>query len=270
MLQLRDIRKTFNAGTDNEVRGLDGVTLDFEPGTWTVVIGSNGSGKSTMQSAISGTFGLDGGSITVGGTDITAWPEHRRAHIIGRVFQDPYAGSAPSLTVAENLALAEGRGTRRTLAPLLRRSRRAAWREMLAEIGLGLERRLDDPIGLLSGGQRQSITLLMATATAPKVLLLDEHTAALDPRSADQVIQLTSRIVARHRATTIMVTHSMAQAAALGDRLVAMHRGRVYLDVRGADKRRLRVEDLHDVFAQMRQDDRLDHAALALLAAEYA
>ena len=147
---------------------------------------------------------------------------------------------------------------------------REAWRAMLAEIGLGLEHRLDDPIGLLSGGQRQSITLLMATAQAPKVLLLDEHTAALDPRSAEQVIQLTSRIVSRHQATTIMVTHSMAQAAALGDRLVAMHRGRVYLDVSGAEKRRMRPEDLHDLFAQMRRDDQLDPAALDLLAREYA
>lgn len=270
MLALEDVRKTFNAGTENEVRGLDGVTLAFEPGTWTIVIGTNGSGKSTMQSAISGAFELDGGSIRIDGTSITGWPEHRRARLIGRVFQDPYAGSAPSLTVAENLALAEGRGSPRTLAPLLRRSRRETWRAMLAEIGLGLEHRLDDPIGLLSGGQRQSITLLMATAQAPKVLLLDEHTAALDPRSAEQVIQLTSRIVSRHQATTIMVTHSMAQAAALGDRLVAMHRGRVYLDVSGAEKRRMRPEDLHDLFAQMRRDDQLDPAALDLLAREYA
>jgi len=184
VLRLDAVRKTFNPGTANEVRALAGVTLEFAPGSFTVVIGTNGSGKSTLQGAVSGAFELDAGSISVDGRDITRWPEHRRAHLVGRVFQDPFAGTAPGLTVAENLALASKRGRWRTLAPLLRGARRGEWRDLLAQIGLGLEHRLDDPIGLLSGGQRQSITLLMATLTNPPVLLLDEHTAALDPRSA--------------------------------------------------------------------------------------
>ncbi|NBQ14293.1 MAG: ATP-binding cassette domain-containing protein, partial [Proteobacteria bacterium] len=165
MLTLDGVRKTFNPGTANEVRALAGVNLEFEAGSFTVVIGTNGSGKSTLQGAIAGAFPLDAGRIVVDGTDITPWPEHRRAYVVGRVFQDPFAGTAPGLTVAENLALASKRGRWRTLAPLLRGARRGEWRDLLAQIGLGLEDRLDDPIGLLSGGQRQSITLLMATLT---------------------------------------------------------------------------------------------------------
>jgi putative ABC transport system ATP-binding protein len=260
MLRLDGVRKTFNPGTANEVRALGGVTLEFAPGSFTVVIGTNGSGKSTLQGAISGAFELDAGSISVDGTDITRWPEHRRAQVVGRVFQDPFA---------ENLALASKRGKPRTLAPLLRGAKRGAWRELLAQIGLGLENRLDDPIGLLSGGQRQSITLLMATLTNPKVLMLDEHTAALDPRSAELVIGLTTRLVARSSSTTIMVTHSMQQAASLGDRLIAMHRGRVYLDVSGSEKRQLMESDLLALFSQMRRDDRFDDDACAMVAAQY-
>ncbi len=269
MLRLDGVRKTFNPGTANEVRALGGVTLEFAPGSFTVVIGTNGSGKSTLQGAISGAFELDAGSISVDGTDITRWPEHRRAQVVGRVFQDPFAGTSPELTVAENLALASKRGKPRTLAPLLRGAKRGAWRELLAQIGLGLENRLDDPIGLLSGGQRQSITLLMATLTNPKVLMLDEHTAALDPRSAELVIGLTTRLVARSSSTTIMVTHSMQQAASLGDRLIAMHRGRVYLDVSGSEKRQLMESDLLALFSQMRRDDRFDDDACAMVAAQY-
>ena len=269
MLQLNSVRKTFNPGTANEVRALAGVTLALAPGSFTVVIGTNGSGKSTLQAAISGAFELDAGSISVDNTDITRWPEHRRAHLIGRVFQDPFAGTAPSLTVAENLALASKRGKWRTLAPLLRGARRGEWKNLLAQIGLGLEDRLDDPIGLLSGGQRQSITLLMATLTGPKVLLLDEHTAALDPRSAELVISLTTRLVASSSATTVMVTHSMLQAATLGDRLIAMHRGQVYLDVSGAEKQRLTETELLALFSQMRRDDRFDDDACRLVSAQY-
>lgn len=269
MLRLDGVRKTFNPGTANEVRALAGVDLELEDGSFTVVIGTNGSGKSTLQGAVSGAFGLDEGRVLVGGTDITRWPEHRRAHLVGRVFQDPFAGTAPGLTVAENLALASKRGKWRTLAPLLRGARRKEWRDLLAQIGLGLEHRLDDPIGLLSGGQRQSITLLMATLTNPAVLLLDEHTAALDPRSAELVIDLTVRLVGHGRSTTLMVTHSMQQAASLGDRLVAMHRGRVYLDVRGAEKRRLTEAELLGLFAQMRRDDRFDAAACDMVRGGY-
>ncbi|MFM8874213.1 MAG: ABC transporter ATP-binding protein [Phycisphaerales bacterium] len=269
MLRLDAVRKTFNPGTANEVRALAGVTLAFAPGSFTVVIGTNGSGKSTLQGAVSGAFELDAGTISVDGRDITRWPEHRRAHLVGRVFQDPFAGTAPGLTVAENLALASKRGRWRTLAPLLRGARRGEWRDLLAQIGLGLEHRLDDPIGLLSGGQRQSITLLMATLTNPPVLLLDEHTAALDPRSAELVIGLTTRLVAKSSSTTIMVTHSMQQAATLGDRLVAMHRGRVYLDVSGPEKRRLTETELLGLFGQMRRDDRFDDAAIELVRTQY-
>lgn len=273
MLRLDSVRKTFNPGTANEVRALAGVDLTLEDGSFTVVIGTNGSGKSTLQGAISGAFALDAGRILLGSSDaavdITDWPEHRRAHRVGRVFQDPFAGTAPDLTVAENLALASKRGSMRTLAPLLRGAKRAAWRELLAQIGLGLEHRLDDPIGLLSGGQRQSITLLMATLTNPELLLLDEHTAALDPRSAELVIGLTERLVRQSRATTLMVTHSMQQAASLGDRLIAMHRGRVYLDVSGAEKQRLTENDLLGLFIQMRRDDRFDEAACSAIRAGY-
>jgi len=269
VLRLEAIHKTFNPGTANEVRALAGVSLAFDPGSFTVVIGTNGSGKSTLQGAVGGAFPLDAGRIVVDGSDVTDWPEHRRARLVGRVFQDPFAGTAPGLTVAENLALASNRGGWRTLRPLLRGADRGRWRELLAQIGLGLEQRLDDPIGLLSGGQRQSITLVMATLTNPPVLLLDEHTAALDPRSAELVIGLTARLVARSSATTIMVTHSMHQAATLGDRLVAMHRGRVYLDVAGAEKRRLTERELLGLFGQMRRDDRFDDTAVDLVRAQY-
>lgn len=273
MLRLDSVRKTFNPGTANEVRALAGVDLTLEDGSFTVVIGTNGSGKSTLQGAISGAFALDAGRILLGSADaavdITDWPEHRRAHRVGRVFQDPFAGTAPDLTVAENLALASKRGSMRTLAPLLRGAKRAAWRELLAQIGLGLEHRLDDPIGLLSGGQRQSITLLMATLTNPELLLLDEHTAALDPRSAELVIGLTERLVRQSRATTLMVTHSMQQAVTYGNRLVMMHQGRVIHDFSGADKRRLRPEDLLLRFEEVRRADLLDPAAAAMLARRY-
>ena len=261
MLRLDAVRKTFNPGTANEVRALGGVTLEIAEGSFTVVIGTNGSGKSTLQGAISGAFPLDGGRISVAGHDITAWPEHRRAHLVGRVFQDPFAGTAPELTVAENLALASKRGRMRSLAPLMLGANRSHWRDLLAQIGLGLENRLDDPIGLLSGGQRQSITLLMATLTKPPLLMLDEHTAALDPRSAELVIGLTERLINQSKATTLMVTHSMQQASTLGDRLIAMHRGRVYLDVSGAEKSRLGEADLLALFTQMRRDDRFDDRA---------
>ncbi|RLS91846.1 MAG: ATP-binding cassette domain-containing protein [Planctomycetota bacterium] len=273
MLRLDSVRKTFNPGTANEVRALGGVTLEFASGSFTVVIGTNGSGKSTLQAAISGAFELDAGTVSVDGIAITRWPEYRRAHLIGRVFQDPFAGTAPELTVAENLALASKRGQWRTLTPLLRGAKRGVWRDLLSRIGLGLEDRLDDPIGLLSGGQRQSITLLMATLTNPKVLLLDEHTAALDPRSAELVIRLTTSLVAesasKARCTTIMVTHSMQQAATLGDRLIAMHRGRVYLDVSGAEKKKLTETELLGLFSQMRRDDRFDDEACALVMNQY-
>ncbi len=269
MLRLESVSKTFNPATANEVHALADVSLEFAAGSFTVIIGTNGSGKSTLQGAIAGAFEVDCGVIRINGRDATREPEHRRAHAVGRVFQDPFAGTSPDLTVAENLALASKRGRWRTLAPLRRRHQLDHWRDLLAQIGLGLESRLDDPIGLLSGGQRQSITLLMATLTNPSVLLLDEHTAALDPRSAELVIAVTKKLVAHTSSTTLMVTHSMSQASALGDRLIAMHRGRVYLDVAGDEKRKLTEGDLLALFSQMRRDDRFDDAACAMVAAQY-
>ncbi|MBM4111624.1 MAG: ATP-binding cassette domain-containing protein, partial [Phycisphaerae bacterium] len=219
--------------------------------------------------AVAGAFTPELGRIWIDDIEVTARPEHARARWIGRVFQDPFAGSAPSLTVAENLALAERRGQWRGLRPLIRTGARARWRDALAQIGLGLESRLDDPIGLLSGGQRQAITLVMASLARPRLLLLDEHTAALDPRSAELVIALTRRIIERDGLTALMVTHSMSQAASLGDRLIAMHRGRPWLDVQGNAKRAWRAERLHELFSDMRREDRFDDATVAVVVPAY-
>src|SRR5215471_10056821 len=218
MLDIRNIYKTFNAGTANEVRALRGVTLTVDPGSFVIIIGTNGSGKSTLQTAIAGGFPLDSGSLSIDGVDVTSWPEHRRAAFIGRVFQNPFSGTAPSMSIAENFALAARRGRRRGLGWALPRSLRRELAERVCTLRMGLEDRLDTAIGTLSGGQRQALTLLMATWLRPQLLLLDEHTAALDPKSADQVINLTESIVTRDQLTTLMVTHSMQQAVNLGDR----------------------------------------------------
>src|SRR5579862_9574796 len=244
MLEIRRVYKTFNAGTPNEVRAVRGVDRSIDKSSFVIVIGTNGSGKSTLLNAVAGGFPLDTGTVKVDGTDITAWPEHRRASLIGRVFQNPFSGTAPSMSIAENLALAARRGRPRGLGWALKRSARAELRERVRRLNMRLEERLDNPIGSLSGGQRQALTLLMASWLKPKLLLLDEHTAALDPKSADQVIQLSEQIVARDRLTTLMVTHSMAQASNLGDRLVMMNRGTVLHDFSGAEKQRLRANDL--------------------------
>src|ERR1044071_6731289 len=220
MLQLREVQKTFFEGTPNEVRALRGVSLAIEEGSFVIVIGTNGSGKSTLLNAVAGSFIVDRGAITIAGNDITRWPEHRRAKLIGRVFQNPFSGTAPSMTVAENLALAARRGLGRGLAGLLPARLRTELRDRVATLNMQLESRMDNPIGTLSGGQRQALTLLMATWRKPELLLLDEHTAALDPKSAEKVIHLTEQIVTSQKITTLMVTHSMAQAAALGDRVI--------------------------------------------------
>jgi putative ABC transport system ATP-binding protein len=265
MLQVRGARKTFNAGTPNEVRALQGVDLDVAEGSFVIVIGTNGSGKSTLLNAVAGGFLLDAGSITLDGADMTTWPEHRRASRIGRVFQNPFSGTAPSMSIAENLALASRRGQSRGLGWALTPSVRDEFRDRVRRLNMGLEDRLDNPIGSLSGGQRQALTLLMASWVRPKLLLLDEHTAALDPRSADQVIQLSGDIVARDRLTTLMVTHSMQQATHLGDRLVMMNRGEVLHDFRGAEKQRLRADDLLTRFEDVRRAEQLDESAAAML-----
>ena len=269
MLETQRISKTFNAGTPNEVRSLQGVDLTIEDGSFVIVIGTNGSGKSTLLNAIAGTFLVDSGSIHIEGQDVTLWPEHRRARFIGRVFQNPFSGTAPNLSIAENLALAARRGRPRGFGWALESKLTAKMRETVRNLKMGLEDRLDNAIGSLSGGQRQALTLLMATWLKPKLLLLDEHTAALDPKSADQVIKLSDDIISREKLTTLMVTHSMQQAANLGDRLIMMHRGNVVHDLRGAEKRRLRAEDLLARFEDLRRADQLDETAAELLQRTY-
>ena len=269
MLEIRSIRKTFNQGTANQMRALDGVDLSIEQGSFVVVIGTNGSGKSTLLNAVSGSFLVDTGKIELAGRDVTRWSEHRRAKLIGRVFQSPFSGTAPGLSIAENLALASRRGLGRGLRMALGAGLRGQMRDAVRQLNMGLEDRLDNAMGSLSGGQRQALTLLMAVWRKPELLLLDEHTAALDPRSADQVIALSSLFIGRDRLTTLMVTHSMQQAASLGDRLIMMHRGKVLHDLRGAEKKRVRPEELLERFEQLRRAELLDESAAEMLRACY-
>lgn len=265
MLKLKGLRKTFHPGTANEVRALQGVDLTIEEGSFVVVLGMNGSGKSTLLNAVAGSFFVDEGSIELAGTDITRWPEHRRARLIGRVFQNPFSGTAPTMSIAENFALAVHRGKPRGLGWALSPKLMKPLRERIATLKMGLENRLDNAIGSLSGGQRQALTLLMASWIKPSLLLLDEHTAALDPKSADQVIALTNEVIQRDRLTTLMVTHSMQQAVNLGDRIIMMNKGQVFHDFRGAEKRRFRPEDLVDRFEEIRRRELLDEAAADML-----
>jgi putative ABC transport system ATP-binding protein len=268
-LRLEGISHVFHRGTPGEVRALDRVDLALEPGSFTVVLGTNGSGKSSLLNAVAGSLALTDGRVYLDGDDITAWSEQRRARRISRVFQNPFTGTASDLSVAENLALAASRAGRRGLGRNLGRERRIAVREQVARLGLGLEDRLDTPIGLLSGGQRQALTLLMATMVKPSLLLLDEHTAALDPRSAEQVIRLTQAAVARGALTTLMVTHSLGQAVALGDRVLVMHRGRVVHDLGDVRRRRISEADLLQLFDRLRWADRLDTSAAEMLRRAY-
>lgn len=265
MLEVRGLEKTFHPGTADEVRALRGVDLSVPEGSFVVVIGTNGSGKSTFLNAVAGTFAPDAGSIRLDGEDVTRWSEDRRARKVGRVFQNPFSGTAPGMTIAENLSLAARRGRGRGLGPALPGALRREIRDRVAALGMGLEDRLGSEIGTLSGGQRQALTLLMATWVKPRVLLLDEHTAALDPKTAEQVIRLTKAVVERDQLTTMMVTHSMTQAVHLGDRLVMMHRGKVVHEAADGEKRRLRPEDLLARFEEIRRADRLDAAAAELL-----
>ncbi|MGE5688658.1 MAG: ABC transporter ATP-binding protein [Gemmatimonadota bacterium] len=270
VLELTGLHHTFFPGTPSEQVALQGVDLTVEPGSFVVVIGINGSGKSTLLNGIAGAVELDEGVIRFAGRDVTRWPEFRRAAFIGRVFQNPFSGTAPHLTVAENLAIASQRGRRRGILHWgLGGARRARLAEKVGALDLGLVSRLDAPMGVLSGGQRQGLTLLMATLVRPELLLLDEHTSALDPRSAEQVVRLTETIVKRDGLTTLMVTHSMHQAVRLGDRLLLMHRGRIVEDFAGARKRRLRVEDLLDHFDRLRNTDLVDESAAEMLRRAY-
>ena len=268
-LRVQDIRKTFNPGEVNEVRALRGISLDVQEGEFVMLLGGNGSGKSTLLNAVAGSFFPDAGRVLVDGKDITRWAEHRRAALVGRVFQNPFSGTAPDMTIAENFALASRRGLGGRLGWSLSRKLRREIQDRVAALRMGLEERLNNAIGSLSGGQRQALTLLMATWNRPRLLLLDEHTAALDPKSAEQVIRLTMDIVARDSITTLMVTHSMAQAVNLGNRLVMLHKGRMIHDDAGADKRRLKVEDLLERFDEVRRRELLDENAAALLREQY-
>ena len=269
MLKLNGISKTFHRGTPDQVRSLENINLKVEDGSWVVVIGTNGSGKSTLLNAIAGTFPVDFGNIDLGNNDITLWPEHKRAALIGRVFQNPFSGTAPGMSVAENIAIAVRRGLSRGLGWALNGNLKKEIADRVKELNMGLENRLDNAIGSLSGGQRQALTLLMATWRRPALLLLDEHTAALDPRSAEQVIRLTDQIISKQKLTTLMVTHSMQQAANLGDRLIMMHRGSIISDIAGAEKRRVRVEDLMARFEDVRRGDQLDESAAEFLRRVY-
>lgn len=250
MLELKNVWKVFNAGTVNEKQALRGVDLTLNDGDFVTVIGGNGAGKSTMLNAVAGTYGVDAGSIIIDGTDVTHLPEYKRASFIGRVFQDPMLGTAPTMQIEENMALAARRGQRRGLGWGITRAEREEYRRLLERLDLGLEDRLTSKVGLLSGGQRQALTLLMASMKKPKLLLLDEHTAALDPKTAAKVLDTTETIVNRDHLTTLMITHNMRDAIQIGNRLIMMNNGRIIYDVEGEEKKRLTVEDLLKKFAQ--------------------
>ena len=251
MLEVKGIYKTFNPGTVNEKHALNGVNLTMEDGDFITVIGGNGAGKSTLMNAIAGAWPNDEGTILIDGANVTHLPEHKRAAFIGRVFQDPMMGTAATMGIEENLALAKRRGKLRTLMPGIKKAERDEYRELLKTLGLGLEDRLTSKVGLLSGGQRQALTLLMATLIKPKLLLLDEHTAALDPKTAAKVLNATDRIVSKDHLTTLMITHNMRDAIAHGNRLIMMHDGRIILDIRGDEKQKLTVEDLMHEFEKI-------------------
>ncbi|NWJ44692.1 MAG: ATP-binding cassette domain-containing protein [Chloroflexi bacterium] len=258
MLELNSIHKTFNPGDVNEIKALRGIDLTLEVGEFVTVIGSNGAGKSTLLNSVAGVFQPDEGKIYIDNTDVTRWAEHHRARLVGRVFQDPLRGTAASMSIEQNMAIALLRGKRRGLGQGLRRKDRPVFREHLALLGLGLEDRLQSKVGLLSGGQRQSLTLLMATLTKPRVLLLDEHIAALDPATAEQVLQLTNKLVRDYHLTTLMVTHNMSQALSMGTRTLMMHQGQIILDLRGEERARLTVTDLINKFTELRGKGKLD------------
>lgn len=250
MLEIRNIYKTFNAGTQNEKRALNGVNLTLNDGDFVTVIGGNGAGKSTTLNAIAGVWPVDSGSILIDGTDITKLSEHKRAKYLGRVFQDPMTGTAATMSILENMAIAARRGKTRGLKWGVTKEEKEQYREILKKIDLGLEDRLTSKVGLLSGGQRQALTLLMATLEKPKLLLLDEHTAALDPKTAKKVLQLTEEIISENKLTAIMITHNMKDAIQYGNRLVMMNDGKVIYDVSGEEKKQLHVSDLLAKFEQ--------------------
>ena len=263
MLTLTNIQKTFGIGTVNEKKALKGIDLHLDRGDFVTVLGSNGAGKSTLFGAIAGSFQPDTGSVVLDGRDLTALPDYKRSKVIGRLFQDPLRGTAPSMTIEENMALAYLRASHaRSPFSTVTKADRAGFRDKLSMLGLGLEDRMDHPVGLLSGGQRQALTLLMATLVTPKLLLLDEHTAALDPKTAAKVLEATQRIVEKNRLTTMMITHNMRDAITYGNRLIMMYEGHVAVDVSGEEKRHLTVEQLLELFSKASGSDEADDKLL--------
>ena len=251
MLRLESVSKTFYPGTIHEKRALQDLNLHLAPGEFVTVIGGNGAGKSTLLNAVAGVWPVDGGKILIDGVDVTALPEHKRAAFIGRVFQDPMMGTAPNMQIEENLALAKRRGKKRGLRWGVTKAEREEYHERLKILGLGLENRMEDKVGLLSGGQRQALTLLMASLQKPKLLLLDEHTAALDPTTAAKVLELSDQIIAENQLTALMITHTMRDALKHGNRIIMMHEGRIILDISGEEKKKLTKKDLLDRFAAL-------------------
>ncbi len=251
MLEIKGVYKTFNPGSVNEKKALNGIDLTLNDGDFVTIIGGNGAGKSTMLNMIAGVYPVDSGSITIDGIDVTRLPEHKRAKYLGRVFQDPMMGTAADMWLEENLAIANRRGRFRGLGWAISGKERKEYKEMLAKLELGLENRLTTKVGLLSGGQRQAVTLLMAVMNKPKVLLLDEHTAALDPKTAANVLALSDKFIEEDNLTALMVTHNMRDAIAHGNRLIMMNEGKIILDVRGEDKKKLTVEELLNEFAKL-------------------
>ena len=262
MLEIKNVSKTFNPGTVNAKTALNGLNLTLHDGDFVTVIGGNGAGKSTMLNAVAGTITVDTGSIVLDGKDLTRMPEFKRASYLGRVFQDPMMGTAATMQIEENLAMADRRGKRRTLRPGITGADRERYMEQLKILDLGLEDRMTAKVGLLSGGQRQALTLLMATLQKPELLLLDEHTAALDPKTAAKVLEATKRIVERNHLTTMMITHNMRDAIAYGNRLIMMYNGHVVVDVSGEEKQRLTVEQLLDLFSKASGSDEADDKLL--------
>lgn len=255
MIEIRDLIKTFHRGSINEVLALAGINLQVAKGEFITVIGSNGAGKSTLLNCLAGSYPIDSGHIQIDKLEVSRWREYQRATLLSRVFQDPLLGTCASLSIEQNLALANRRGRRHGLGKGVKRSDRELFRNQLAQLGLGLEMRLKDQVGLLSGGQRQALTLLMATLVKPKILLLDEHTAALDPKTAQQVLELTQQLISEQQLTALMVTHNMKQALQLGNRLIMLHGGRIILDVAGKEKAAMTIEMLLEQFFKVRGEE---------------
>ncbi|MCI8284713.1 MAG: ABC transporter ATP-binding protein [Firmicutes bacterium] len=262
MLEIRNIYKTFNKDTINERKALNGVSLKLEDGDFVTVIGGNGAGKSTMLNAVAGVWPVDSGSIFIDDIDVTGMPEHKRAKYLGRVFQDPMTGTAATMEIQENLALAMRRGKRRSLMWGITKAEKERYKEMLRELDLGLEERLSAKVGLLSGGQRQALTLLMATLQRPRLLLLDEHTAALDPKTAAKVLEISDKIIGEENLTAMMVTHNMRDAIVHGNRLIMMSEGKIVIDIKGEEKKKLTVEDLLQKFEEVSGEEFSDDKAL--------